>query len=423
MEYHYGGIYDSTDLGRPLTGGVGTTVTWKGASHVDSSRTSTDSEFTITFTATGGDIDAFVVNVGVVDDLLVKGKFDAGGVITGKVHLDGFANSVKTDIADGDHNGVLSGLIGVEGMVAVFVSGTTTDGGVTITGGTFSARGFVGGFVAGPNVRDITESLANVREFQWDDSFSGSVRDHKAATSFNQFLQYSDDEIFLEGSNIYTTTDTSNDTKVTSTNLNMRDATFNNIPLGGDADDVVAFGSGFHGSSSTRSSAGRSFYAGIRAFFDLGKELQTWQSGQPASADWHGQFLAEHGDGTKTNTDFTLEVNFENRQVEAFVPVAPASTTHYHLKGSFPTNDDGAIRGTVDRRDFTNSNRLQGTGINVPGVFTGLIGQEGAVGVFISGTPSNNSTTLTGGRGNTGYVGGFIACHLHADGRCRSADR
>ena len=207
----------------------------------------------------------------------------------------------------------------------------------------------------------------------------------------------------------------------------MSDAIFgsSSVALGGDAGDAVAFASGFHRSGLVVSTT-RSFYAGINGAANLGKVLPIWQSGQTVSAEWKGQFRAQQGDGTgagnTTNTDFTLEVNFENRQVEAFVPVASGSTTHYHLQGSFAADEDGAIIGTVDRGDFT-SGRTLTTSTNLPGIFTGLIGQEGAVGVFISGTRTGTSTTLTGGKDNMGYAGGFVACPLHADGRCMSATR
>ena len=108
--------------------------------------------------------------------------------------------------------------------------------------------------------------------------------------------------------------------------------------------------------------------------------------GKLASAMWNGKFRAESGNGTTTNVDFDLAVDFENRAVEAFVPITPASITHYHLRGEFPAHLDGAIIGTVDRGDFTDSNRLLPTGDNTPGVFTGLIGSQGAIGVFISGS-------------------------------------
>ena len=91
---------------------------------------------------------------------------------------------------------------------------------------------------------------------------------------------------FLENGRIYYTTDTDDDLKlIPVTHLKMSTATFNNMPLGGDAVDAVALGSGFYGvdSSATRMTE-RSFFAGIHDDADLGKELPTWISGQPVMA-------------------------------------------------------------------------------------------------------------------------------------------
>ena len=125
-----------SDLGAPLTQTEGS-LTWNGVIGIHARKAFT--EFTISFdSAGGGKIEAFVPNIAIQFDLLIEGTFDTGGVITGNVHYAAFANSVRADIAEGVHNGVLSGLIGTDGAVGVFVRGTTTDGGNTITGGTGS---------------------------------------------------------------------------------------------------------------------------------------------------------------------------------------------------------------------------------------------------------------------------------------------
>ena len=168
----------------------------------------------------------------------------------------------------------------------------------------------------------------------------------------------------------------------------------------------VSFANGYFNDTNNTT---RSFHATIGADADLGATLPVWQTGQTASAMWNGKFRAESGDGTTTNVDFDLAVDFENRAVEAFVPITPASITHYHLRGEFPVGLKGAIIGTVDRGDFTDSNRLLPTGDNTPGVFTGLIGEQGAIGVFISGSRATAGSALIGGTGDTGYAGGFVA--------------
>ena len=401
-QYRYAGIYDSTDLGAPLTQTTGV-LTWNGVIGIGGSYI-ISRPFTITFTGAGrGMISALVRSI--YDgpaDLLISGTFDAGGVITGNIDITAQLDE-DNPVLSNDPSGTLSGLIGQEGAVGVFISDAT------------GSSGFAGGFIASPKVGVARESLSNVTIYNWELDFWLYLP--RASVADNKFSELYSDDAFLADGDIYSTTNTSSNTKLISTNLNMRDTTVGSSAdaLGGDVRDAVAFGSGFYDDSGNRSTT-RSFFAGIHEDTHLGKSLPAWQSGQPVKADWKGRFAAQRGDGVgtgnTTNTDFDLEVDFQNRQVEAFVPVAPASATHYHLKGSFPKRlrGAGAIVGTVDRGDFT-GNRVLTTSTNVPGIFMGLIGQEGAVGAFISGTRTDDtSPTLTGGRGNTGYAGGFVAC-------------
>ena len=401
----YAGIFGTTSLGMPIAE-TDFSATWAGKLGVIASRTYTgkaDFNLDVTFNGTTGTLDAFLVDiiwrsseVRARSEILIKGTFDANGLITGWTHLAEFGGNVlggRVSPFDGG-NGILSGIIGSDGAVGVFLE---ESGDV----------GYSGGFIASPNAAELPEMLRNVTGPKWTYSFKGNLG--RARSADNQFLEFDADVIFLETSNVYRAADKSYPRKPIPINLNMRDATFGSpaVALGGDAADALAFGSGFYESSS-RVSQGRSFFAGINSDTYLGKELPTWQSGQIVSAAWNGQFRAESGFGTTTNTDFALEVDFENRRVEAFVPIATASTTYYYLKGSFPADLDGAMVGTVARRQFPNG-RMLITGTNGTGVLTGLIGQEGAVGVFISGRRTDTSNTLRDGGGDWGYVGGFVA--------------
>ncbi|MCA8833745.1 MAG: hypothetical protein K8953_01560, partial [Proteobacteria bacterium] len=87
--------------------------------------------------------------------LLIDGTFDAKGVITGKVHWAEFADDTNPN-ATLERNGTLSGLIGVDGAVAVFISDATGD------------VGYAGGFIATPSVAickaDIFDTACPVRE-------------------------------------------------------------------------------------------------------------------------------------------------------------------------------------------------------------------------------------------------------------------
>ena len=137
--------------------------------------------------------------------------------------------------------------------------------------------------------------------------------------------------------------------------------------LGGDATDGLAF--------FTRSIR---YYAGIFSGTDLGPpRIET-----SGTAEWNGRFRS--GGNLSTNKDFTLTVNFGAGDESGTIS---ASVNTFLLTGSFDSN--GVIRGNVSIKNTNN-----------PGTLRGLIGQEGAVGVFIR----NND-----GIGSYTYFGGFIA--------------
>ena len=172
--------------------------------------------------------------------------------------------------------------------------------------------------------------------------------------------------------------------------LYLNTATFDGRALDGDATDGVAF----------FSTATGNFYAGILSGTDLGAPV-TQTSG---TASWVGRFQTLW---LETNTDFILEVTFggdgDNAgSIEAFVDRkgglfygSPNNISHFYLKGDF--DDNGLITGTINAGDYTNNDRWDTTGNRYPGLLTGLIGQEGAVGVF--------HDTSYGGY----YSGGFVA--------------
>ncbi len=122
--YYYAGILDSTDLGAPLTGVAETSVEWNGRYN-----SNVDFDLTITFEANGGRLDAFF-GIGTRDVFvrLENARFDTNGVITGTLNYQGFMNNDRTMPIDSATDGIpntgdsiLSGIIGEEGAVAVFV--------------------------------------------------------------------------------------------------------------------------------------------------------------------------------------------------------------------------------------------------------------------------------------------------------------
>ncbi len=165
--------------------------------------------------------------------------------------------------------------------------------------------------------------------------------------------------------------------------------------LGGDEEDGVVFYSGLFMGNSVRY-----YYAGIFSGTDLGLP-RTETSG---TAMWNGLFRAAGVNriNVGVNQDFILTVNFgagnEAGQIEAFVKIN-SSSFGYYLTGNF--NSRGVITGTVEARrldNFTGDDQANPSAYftNPDGKLTGLIGQEGAVGAFISDTGWN-------------YSGGFVA--------------
>ena len=153
--------------------------------------------------------------------------------------------------------------------------------------------------------------------------------------------------------------------------------------LGGDATDGIFMRSKFSSAN---------YYAGIFSGTDLGAPVSE-PSG--TSAEWNGRFRVIFGRGSiaSINKDFTLTINFgagdQAGTISASFPASAYNSYPSHksfsLTGNFGSN--GVFKGGVS---FGSS----------PGILRGLIGQEGAVGVFIS----NNDEI-----GNEAYyAGGFV---------------
>ncbi|MCA8834918.1 MAG: hypothetical protein K8953_07490, partial [Proteobacteria bacterium] len=191
--------------------------------------------------------------------------------------------------------------------------------------------------------------------------------------------------------------------------LNLRDARYGEIPeegprikpylladeegeQTGDASDGVAF----FFASAARNANG---YAGILAGTDLGQVPPTTTT----NATWNGQIRAL---GYFTEKDFELDINFSDRSVEAFVQVRndEDDPLHFLIEGDFD-GTTGVISGTVELGDYTGNDRTA-TPLDNPdrgsGQLTGLIGIEGAVGVFIKNNDDDAGDSFN-------FAGGFVA--------------
>ena len=205
--------------------------------------------------------------------------------------------------------------------------------------------------------------------------------------------------------------------------MNLYNARYDGVAIGGDAEDGIDFltetatsitgflqSLGGGRTEDTRIiTENRFYYAGILSGTDLGVPVSTTDP----TAIWNGSFRT---DDARYPVDFRLTVTFGTtdgtRTISAFVKdtaTRAGANDYYLLAGTY--TDAGVITGTVNYGEFTGGERNAPTGDRTPGTIKGLIGVEGAVGVFISdaaeSTVTNKITsTITF---TNGYVGGFVA--------------
>ena len=365
----YAGILSGTDLGAPVTQTQGT-AQWLGSFQYEG-YSATD--FTLNILFGGGD-EAGLINTIIKDyasnDFHVAGSFDDTGVITGNVYLGTF-NANQDPITQGTikHTAELTGLIGQQGAVGAFV------------GHTSSTTGFAGGFVAAPDAEGRTVSTSD-----WLASFDTEPFSIPIDTK-NQFLKAT-----AYGFNLAEMQGFSR-TRQQLAVLTLADNFADGASLGGHAADGVAF----FGKTITSENNNR-YYSGILANTDLGLPLEP--EGTPIY-EWKGVFQAIGVNALKT--DFTLTVTYTGGnyagEIEAFIN--RSGNYYYHIQGNF--NHGGVIvNGTADYGQYTDGDRDDPIALKrQTGVLSGLIGQEGAIGAFI---------TTGGGIGGYYYSsGGFVA--------------
>ena len=164
--------------------------------------------------------------------------------------------------------------------------------------------------------------------------------------------------------------------------------TLGDLTLGGDAEDGAFFATATVGGEDRA-------YAGILESINLGAPLvaPAMGSGAPTTLTWNGrvhlQIFATSAFYRDDNFDLTID--FANAVGDAIGTVSSTSTNGtitLAINGSF--NRFGVIYGTTT---------LTRSGDDYGGVLTGLIGIEGAVGAFHTGTAGDAD----------GYVGVFVA--------------
>ena len=170
--------------------------------------------------------------------------------------------------------------------------------------------------------------------------------------------------------------------------LNFADATFNRVTLGGDATGGMAYFT-----AGRLNDGGYYNYAGILSGTNLGAPLTQTQG----TAKWIGsvRYTGFYP------TDFVLNISFGTGdgagEIEAIVQPSWWSFD-YHILGEF--DDAGVITGTARRGNYYTYERVPSF---ITAKLTGLIGEEGAVGTFIS--TNNYHTKYNSDR----FAGGFVA--------------
>ncbi|MCA8834212.1 MAG: hypothetical protein K8953_03915, partial [Proteobacteria bacterium] len=390
VEKFYTGLLVGTSLGAPLQQ-TSDSVTWNARLAIakqDEQGTRTGSYLTsvddfklkISFTASGGTITtvnsqgitltrAVSENPGAQDRFLISGTFNSQGLLRGTTTYRSFDGNNPADLG-----GILTGLIGVNGVAGTFISQASGAG---------TVGHYVGGFIAsesfGRGGADDWQSNAlaadGVAELTINEVGSAALAD--GTTSDYTFIGGGSDELLLGNA-------------ATKSPTLTQDLTFDinlTLPNG----DVFSLNSEVSGGISfAQATVGgqEQFYAGLLSETFVGAPLQA----QPASVNWRGVLSIITGASPVLyTTDFTLAVNFDTESVfsNTILPLAAGNTNHnIIIEGRF--NADGIIYGTATYQTGGQSNE---------GILTGLIGTDGTAAVF-----GGDATS-----GAEAFIGGLIA--------------
>ena len=405
---NYVGITSSTDLGAPLaersTAGA---VKWHGqirAIGTRHGRVDADLIVDVHFYAGLNNGNVGFINAyhkanklaGGIGGYYFNGTFNRAGVLRGTARLSGVI--VANDLDFPAITGKLRGLIGAEGIVGAFL-------GSKLAGEGHRGGDFAGGFVAHPNVA-AARTMAN--HAAWvASSLTGTLYSspRNYANRGNQFLKNAAG-VFPDGSSPTSPADPS------SVSFAYITASYESGAAHRTRGVVRELDSGGLGTVYYRSGftlwpdavggydASRHYYAGIGTDANVGLTIHSSVTGL---ATWHGEFKALRNgqDNTgysdreyATHQNLALTINFNNKSVSGTVRNGPTHGTSAGggNVGKFDINGRwdpaGVLTGTVNHTHVTYSGN---------GILTGIIGDRGALGAFISE-----------GTGEVGFSGGFF---------------
>ena len=337
---YYAGIWDTTDLGvaipyRQDFNNV-PSAEWNGKFSVlqgANARFDTDFKLTVDF-VNAGFRTITAIEAG-AEDYYLSGRYDADGLLTGVVRRAANASNSSP------HNGLISGLIGQEGLVAAFVSniggsGMDAENKDTIKGGTGSS-GYAGGFVA------ISTPAIDVYSLPNYDAIPVTLAGlENTATPARGFLRIADGE-----------------------ELNTAGIT-SPTPFTGRRDSTAGdkgFGDGY---TFVRNGG----YAAILPTTYLGMPRPVGD-GQATDARWTGTYSL--GGDLATNAPITFDINFRVSTLTGTAPLTSSSSNNITINTTFgPT---GVMHGTFST-DTTTPIEAGDTRV------MGLIGTEGLVGIM-----------------------------------------
>ncbi len=361
IRYYYAGIDSRVALGKPNFQNTGT-VTWGGQFQVLLGAEPADIldavDFELTIDFETQTIESSLIQQGSTNNYFhLEGCYDSKGVIDGTVNytqlMAAITDNDKTTIMNHEEpEGILTGLIGERGAIGAFLSGTGDKS--NITDGNSATEGFAGGFVAAPPVVN-----------------TGDLPTYE--TKSNEIM----------GSGFLT---------ATATGLNTTDLQF---PVGQPRTIAIPHFIGRRGLDSDNPDGFAYFtttspiftpagYAGILPTTNLGAPLEQ----QPANAVWAGHFSVTGTNNIATNyyVDFTNgKFGFSNAAEDDTDGTLTVGTATYTMNAVFGSHasakDEDEVRFNAGRMGGNLS--VVDTGLSAVNVtITGLIGEEGAVGVF-----------------------------------------
>ncbi|MCA8834547.1 MAG: hypothetical protein K8953_05615, partial [Proteobacteria bacterium] len=196
--------------------------------------------------------------------------------------------------------------------------------------------------------------------------------------------------------------------------INMRDAAYEGVRLGGDVADGIAFFAG-RAPTGTGSTLRIEYYAGILAGADLGEALKREVG---ASVDWYGAvnwaivdtnskgFVYQSRNTTnRTPRDFVLTIDLGARTFSSFFERG-GTAQGFELEGGYDETTGVITNGKVYFGDRSGSTVVRGVspgGYHFTGPLIGIIGTEGALGVF------HAITNATANQQGESLSGGFVA--------------